>query len=359
MVSVSVVLGRFQPVHEGHRRRIQEALDTSSHVIVVIGSAERAPSIRNPFSWSDRAEMIRRMFSDRDNDRLHFLSLRDYFHLHRWAKTLAKEVHQLAHCLNDGKNDVTISYLGEFEDPSQADLPEFATWTFGSTIRCEGIDGCRIREQLLAGLANGNRSDELMETFRESLNDLNSILPQSTKQWLLEHFDYSFWHRLTKEWRTVKAVKKAWSTTPYPPVFVTVDCVVRCKDQILLIRRKHPPGEGLWALPGGFIEADERIFKAALRELGEETQLWLSEEQASKYLRASEVFDHPKRSLIGRVITHAFYFDLGEQSIPQVQFADDAATAEWTAFSKLPSLEAEFHDDHFFILDRFLQLLPP
>jgi bifunctional NMN adenylyltransferase/nudix hydrolase len=68
------------------------------------------------------------------------------------------------------------------------------------------------------------------------------------------------------------------------------------------------------------------------------------------------VFDHPDRSLRGRTITHAHYFDLGERELPEVQADDDAQAVEWVPVEKLLSLEDQFHDDHFHMLDHFLGL---
>jgi 8-oxo-dGTP diphosphatase len=52
-----------------------------------------------------------------------------------------------------------------------------------------------------------------------------------------------------------------------------VGILVETAGGVVLIRRGHPPHEGRWALPSGFIEADESIEDAALRECKEETGL--------------------------------------------------------------------------------------
>lgn len=52
---------------------------------------------------------------------------------------------------------------------------------------------------------------------------------------------------------------------------VGVGCIVWKGDQILLIQRGKPPGEGEWSLPGGSQELGETLFQAAIREVREET----------------------------------------------------------------------------------------
>lgn len=58
----------------------------------------------------------------------------------------------------------------------------------------------------------------------------------------------------------------SWSN-PVPAVGV----VCLKGDAVLLIRRRRPPRQGEWSLPGGRIEPGERAVDAALRELREET----------------------------------------------------------------------------------------
>ncbi|MEM2534555.1 MAG: NUDIX hydrolase, partial [Candidatus Nezhaarchaeales archaeon] len=55
---------------------------------------------------------------------------------------------------------------------------------------------------------------------------------------------------------------------------VTVDgVVVRSVGSIVLVRRRRPPYEGYWALPGGFVEYGETVEEAVKREVEEETGL--------------------------------------------------------------------------------------
>ncbi|NPA97505.1 MAG: NUDIX domain-containing protein [Crenarchaeota archaeon] len=63
-------------------------------------------------------------------------------------------------------------------------------------------------------------------------------------------------------------------STEYPPYAIAaVGAVLLKEGRVLLVKRGYPPGKGLWAIPGGVIEAGEGIYEAAARELEEETGL--------------------------------------------------------------------------------------
>ena len=50
-------------------------------------------------------------------------------------------------------------------------------------------------------------------------------------------------------------------------------CLIPTEQGIVVIRRRYDPGIGGWAFPGGFIDAEETVQQAAIRETKEETNL--------------------------------------------------------------------------------------
>jgi 8-oxo-dGTP diphosphatase len=107
----------------------------------------------------------------------------------------------------------------------------------------------------------------------------------------------------------------------YKSPSVTVDCLVfDDRDRLLLIRRRHAPFEGRFALPGGFVDYGETTEAAARRELMEETGL------VAKELRLVGVYSDPKRDPRGHTIGIAYLAAI-EPGVPVA--GDDAAEAEF------------------------------
>lgn len=104
---------------------------------------------------------------------------------------------------------------------------------------------------------------------------------------------------------------------------LAADCVVFDRDgRLLLIRRRNPPFQGQYALPGGFVDYGERMEDAALRELQEETGI------GGKLIRLVGVYSRPDRDPRGHCVSAAYLIDAGGQT-PVA--GDDAAEAEFVA----------------------------
>ncbi len=114
-------------------------------------------------------------------------------------------------------------------------------------------------------------------------------------------------------------------TSEYPPFFVTADAVLLVRGDegplALVIRRGNPPYEGSWALPGGFVDIDEDLRHAAVRELAEETGLRVTQ------LHQFGAYGAPDRDPRHRTVSVAHLAVLAEQLEPTA--GDDAAHAEW------------------------------
>jgi bifunctional NMN adenylyltransferase/nudix hydrolase len=328
----AVLIGRFQPFHNAHFALLQHALAAAPRCVVVLGSSYQARTPKNPFTWVERAEMIHAALPESDRPRVRFLPMRDYYNLARWTRAV-----------RDGVAPHTeagpVALVGHFKDASSEYLRGFSGWEALSIDKIPGPDGTQLRNTLFE---------------QKGLDTVASQVPPSTLGFLTNWLKKPFFTEMTHEWQLLRGYKASWSTAPYPPILVTADSVVRCQDHVLLVHRGQAPGLGLQALPGGFMEQHETVLQAALRELAEETQLVVPPGK----LRASAVFDHPDRSLRGRVITHGHYFELDGSALPPVQAGDDAQAAYWVPITRLSDLEECFLDDHFHILDHFLGLLP-
>ncbi len=338
---IAVLIGRFQPFHNGHVGLLRTALATAPKVVIVLGSSLRARNCKNPFTWQERASMIRATLNPLDAERVSFLPMRDYYEDTRWAQAVSRAIAE------QHGNPQKISLIGHFKDASSQYLNLFPQWKLVVCERELQIDATRIRQLYL-------EADDL----DVSLQIMQELVPVSISHYLKAWAILPHYAELAEEHGMIRKYKLAWRNAPYPPIFSTVDAVVKTNEHILLIKRAAAPGKGLWALPGGFVEQHERLLQACLRELLEETGLSVLQSSMQTALRDVEVFDHPERSLRGRTITHAHFFDLGSEHFPDIHGGDDAASAAWVPIAQLAGMEDQFFDDHFHILDHFLQLTP-
>lgn len=122
---------------------------------------------------------------------------------------------------------------------------------------------------------------------------------------------------------------------------VSLDGLLVKDGKILLIKRGNDPYKGYWALPGGYLEYDERTEEACCREFEEETGVKVEIE------KLVGVFSAPKRHPL-QVVTAAYslHYISGE-----AHAADDALDAKWFDLDALPELAF----DHKEMIDTYLK----
>jgi 8-oxo-dGTP diphosphatase len=102
---------------------------------------------------------------------------------------------------------------------------------------------------------------------------------------------------------------------------LTVDAVIfDAQKRLLVIRRKNPPFQNAYALPGGFVDIGEDVETACRRELLEETGLAVGK------LTLVGVYSDPARDPRGHTCSIAF---VGKARSTRAVAGDDAAAVEW------------------------------
>lgn len=341
-----VFIGRFQPVHIGHLEVIQTALKHAQFVVILIGSSNQPRTSKNPWTFEERADMIMESLAAIDPkycSRVIIKPLRDQkYNDQKWATSVQQHIEDAQMMMRVGGYDprtVTLKtgIIGHSKDESSYYLKMFPQWDLVEHAMNEDVSATDLRRLVFEDKSMKFLSGVLSPHVYETLEAF-----KKTEEFVL----------LKREYDMIKAYKKAWEAAPYAPTFVTTDAVVVQSGHVLLIERGAAPGEGLWALPGGFINQNESIEDAALRELREETKLKVPHPVLRGSIKASHVFDKPDRDMRGRMITHAYLIELPAGELPAIKGSDDARHAKWIPISDIE--ETQMYADHYSIIQYFL-----
>ena len=128
----------------------------------------------------------------------------------------------------------------------------------------------------------------------------------------------------------------------YKSPSITADGILIKNQQILLVKRKNQPFKGKGALPGGFVEYEEKTEDTVIREVLEETGL------KTKINQLAGVYSDPDRDPRGHTITVAYILDIiGGELVA----GDDASDVKFFNVKELPDLSF----DHSKIINEVLQ----
>jgi len=329
-----VLIGRFQPFHNAHLEIIKRATALCDQLVVVTGSANQPRTYKNPFTSEERAVMIRyatmglsiRIAIEANPDTI--------YNDQAWAVRVQALV---ARHTNPGDK---IAVIGHKKDESSFYLDMFPQWGFENVEQIEPLSAVNIRDLYFKRDVN--------------MNFIKAVVPQTTFDFLQSFNTRPEYEQIIREREFVANYKKQYASLPYPPIFSTADAVVICSGHVLMIKRRAEPGKGLWALPGGYVNAntDKSVEDAAIRELREETMIKVPAPVLRGSIVRSKVFDAIDRSPRGRIITHAFYIQLTDGELPKVKGSDDAEKARWVPIAEVKSEEC--FEDHYEILQHFL-----
>lgn len=329
-----VLIGRFQPLHNAHLEIIKRATALTDNLVIVTGSANQPRTYKNPFTSEERERMIKAATAGLSM-RIHVESNPDtIYNDQAWAVRVQALVNK--HRTPGTKTAV----IGHKKDDSSFYLDMFPQWEYVDVEEIEPLSAVNIRDLY----------------FKEAVNYnfLKGVIPRTTYDFLLDFAHTEEYRQIIREREFVETYKKQYASLPYPPIFSTADAVVVQSGHVLLIKRRAEPGKGLWALPGGYVNAntDKSVEDAAIRELREETMIKVPAPVLRGNIVRSKVFDAIDRSPRGRIITHAFFIQLPDGELPKVKGADDAEKAKWIPIAEVKSEEC--FEDHYEIIQHFI-----
>jgi bifunctional NMN adenylyltransferase/nudix hydrolase len=316
----------------------------SKNLIVLIGSSGQAKTIKNPWSFAEREQMIQQtcpgmniitapLYDKKYNDQAWVSQVQDII-----SFIIADKIK-----LN---REPKIALVGHFKDDSSYYLHMFPQWDLVSVENWDNLDATSIRKVYFSCPDTWNAKAYSTTSVGTAISDTTVSIMRNNPSYV----------QLQKEFNYIQAYRKSWEAAPYPPTFVTADAIVIKSGHILLVKRGRELGVGLWAMPGGFVNQNERIEDAAVRELREETKLRIPVPFLHAAIKKVTVFDPPWRSERGRIITHVHLIELppDDEGLPKVKGSDDADKAAWIPISQLSKMEDKMFEDHYYIIKALL-----
>lgn len=357
----ALVLMRGQPIHDGHIHLIQQAADLGvEYINILVGSARSQRRPRNPFTFGERCTMIQEAIRDHGGRLaamlaagcIAILPIRDMtYNNEAWLSQVQQVVYNEQQNFNDKTRPIMIGYA---KDPTT----DYYMKMFGpvydtavaSPYEIDGtiIDATTIRKDLFT-----TDGDSLSPSFNRFVSPRVRAF---ITDWCRTEYKYLLGMNpieyLRREYQSIRNYRKGWEEAmakgllKWEPTFNTVDAAIYCAGHVLMVERDAWPGRGLLAFPGGYVNANEHLIQAMMRELLEETCLDIPEKVLMGSLRHQRTFDDPHRSERGRLFTQMYVFQIepNRGEMPKVYGGDDAKRAFWQPRGSLN--EAQCFEDH-------------
>lgn len=334
-----VLIGRFQPLHSAHLEIIKRATALCDQLVIITGSAKQPRTYKNPFTSTERERMIKDATAGLSMEIKIVPNIDTLYNDQAWAVRVQKIVSDTVYD-HKGPGPHKIGIIGHKKDDSSFYLDMFPQWGYENVALIEFLSAVDIRDLYFKRDVN--------------MNFIKGVVPATTFDFLNRFKTTAEYEQIIREREFVANYKKQYASLPYPPIFSTADAVVVCSGHVLMIKRRAEPGRGLWALPGGYVNAntDKSVEAAMLRELREETQIKVPAPVLKGSIVRSRVFDAIDRSPRGRIITHAFHIVLPDGELPKVKGGDDAEKARWVPIAEVRSDQC--FEDHYEILQHFV-----
>lgn len=337
--NISLVIGNYQPLDKHDAEVLKRAYANGEYLIVMIGSVNRSRTYLSPFSYIERKDMVERFLKSEGMDHcVDIMPLNDHlYNESQWLHEVNSKVDDVLKRLGVVEANVTLYALNRKESGFYKEkFPQYNVTSLKTSESTESI---------------------LYDIYNEPLGRVihSGRAPDSTWDFVVDWAASERFRVFKDEHDFVEGYKQQWSSAPYEPVFFTTDAVVYYKGHVLLTRRQSNPGMGMYGLPGGFINPHKTTKESMLDNLKKDTNIEVGRSILKSNIMNARLFDHPKRSTRGRIITEASLIVLDDvTSIKTFPKTKKSTRGEdktfWAPVNRLDSMATNMFEDHYFII---------
>lgn len=300
MNEINFVCMRANPYHLGHSKLIRDAIEAGQEgavTVVFIGSANKAGTPDNPFTYNERLDMILHDFQKEvEGGNLFILPLVDYdYDDQAWEADLHKQLHQVA----SFKFGVNCYFTPRFFTCGKGDDAQLRVkWARGAEVVV--VESIFTDEKELSATAIRQRMVDMQPWVEFAPNVMQAVTDDRLAA-------------VVKSMKTqqdkAKQYKESFASCPFEVQFSATDAVIRdTTGRLLFIVRGKDFGQGLLAMAGGFLESQLTYEQNMKKEVKEETGIDL--DVIPHTIVSSWMCDNPKRDIRGRMTTMAFLVQL-------------------------------------------------
>ena len=332
-MSTAVIIGRFQPLHNGHIALINQAVKDNDNVLVLVGSCNKERDFNNPFTVDQRIQMLANVYEGDGFDAPMVRGLKDKPSDDEWVQEVVANVNQV-----EEDPSKVILYTSEKDSDFYSENFIYNTCVKDS----DGINATDIRANLYSPLL---RVTIALDNVPKENHALLLGLPSEF---------YKAFHD-EKESCVIgkrEAIQSHKFGNPIEPV---CHAAVLWRGKILLVKRESIRGKGQWAIPGGFMEREETTRSAALRELKEETGVDLMSLRVKEMAQAvEENIDDLSVRTIG--INYLYLVDPTEEIAVDLD-TNECSDYQWVESSTLLTEQINLFYNHTVILQRLFSIV--
>ena len=340
---LAVVIGRRQISHKGHELLTKHALEIAERVLLIFGSAFKCRDPSNPFTWQERAEMATSILTNDELRRTICLPSRDYYNDEKWVD----DIKGMVRCFERVPNNIVLVGHKKSGDNDTYYLDNFSEWALDCIESNVNTSSTILREQYFNAIKT-----KLVGVLDQMVRDGNISAPVSDflKQWSRIH---------SQEYREIAIYHKMLSNKevildnrPNNIRYQLLGVITR-SDHILLEKRIGYC-DGSFGIPSTPIIEHESCINTVITMLNYGLGINVSRDTWLKYYNGVKIYDHPKRSAIGRVIALVHNFDFSNVNIP-MNLSDESKPI-FVHANKLRSIEDQIFEDNFIIAAEILDL---